>query len=81
MFFAQFTEFMIVLLMAAAVIAGVVGEPEDAVVILAIVVLNAVIGFVEEYRAEPRPAIRLPGLSPRLSARRFRLASIEAKVC
>ena len=43
---------MIVVLLAAAVIAGFLGEPADTVAIVAIVVLNAAIGFVQEYRAE-----------------------------
>ena len=51
-FAAQFADFMILVLLAAAVIAGFLGEPADTVAIMAIVVLNAVIGFVQEYRAE-----------------------------
>ena len=51
-FAAQFADFMIVVLLAAAVIAAFLGEPADTVAIVAIVVLNAVIGFVQEYRAE-----------------------------
>lgn len=52
MFFEQFKDFMIMVLIAAAIIAGIVGKPTDAAAILAIVILNAIIGFVQEYRAE-----------------------------
>jgi len=51
-FAGQFADFMIAILLAAAVIAGFLGEPADTVAIVAIVVLNAAIGFVQEYRAE-----------------------------
>ncbi len=51
-FAAQFADLIIWILIAAALISGVAGEWLDAVVILAIVVLNAVLGFVQEERAE-----------------------------
>jgi Ca2+-transporting ATPase len=50
--FSQFQDFMIVVLLAAALISGLVGEPEDAIAILVIVVLNAIVGAVQEFRAE-----------------------------
>ncbi len=52
MFLDQFRDFMIIILIAAAVISGFIGEITDTLVIVVIVILNAVIGFVQEYRAE-----------------------------
>src|SRR3990172_6645619 len=51
-FLDQFKDFMIMVLIAAAVIAGIMGEAADTVAIVVIVVVNSVIGFVQEYRAE-----------------------------
>jgi Ca2+-transporting ATPase len=51
-FLEQFKSFMIIVLIAAAVISGIVGDKTDTIIILIIVLLNAVIGFLQEYRAE-----------------------------
>jgi len=48
----QFSDFMILVLLGAAVISGLVGDVVDTLVILAIVVLNAVIGLVQAWRAD-----------------------------
>jgi Ca2+-transporting ATPase len=48
----QFADVMIVLLLAAAVVAGLVGDIVDTIAILVIVVLNATIGVIQEYRAQ-----------------------------
>jgi len=48
----QFTEVMVVILIIAAIISLVLGEYTDAVAIMAIVVLNAALGYSQEYRAE-----------------------------
>jgi Ca2+-transporting ATPase len=52
MLLAQFTDIMVLVLLAAAAVTAVVGAPEDIIAILAIVVLNAILGFVQEYRAD-----------------------------
>ncbi len=52
MFLDQFTDFMILVLIGAAIVSGIVGEPPDAIAIVGIVLLNGVIGFIQEYRAE-----------------------------
>ncbi len=52
MFLDQFKDFMIMVLIAAAVVSGIIGELVDTIAIVVIVVLNAIIGFVQEYRAE-----------------------------
>ena len=48
----QFTNAMIIVLIVAAVITALLGDLKDTVIILAIVVLNGIVGFVQEYRAE-----------------------------
>ena len=48
----QVADPMIALLVVAALISGIVGEPADTIVITVIVLLNAVIGVVQERRAE-----------------------------
>ncbi|TRX03450.1 cation-translocating P-type ATPase [Flavobacterium gawalongense] len=48
----QLLDFMILILITAAVISGILGDVTDAVIILAIVVINAFVGFIQEYRAE-----------------------------
>lgn len=52
MFLDQFKDFMIMILIAAAVVSGIIGELIDTIAIVVIVILNAIIGFVQEYRAE-----------------------------
>ncbi|MGY1455621.1 cation-translocating P-type ATPase [Streptomyces sp. SS8] len=48
----QFRSWLIGILLAAAVVAGVIGEIKDAIVITAVLVINAVIGYLQERRAE-----------------------------
>ena len=45
LFVAQFADFMILILLAAAVVSGLIGDLSDTLVIVAIVLLNAAIGF------------------------------------
>ncbi|HNQ86729.1 MAG TPA: cation-translocating P-type ATPase [Deltaproteobacteria bacterium] len=48
----QFTAVMVLILIAAAVVSGFIGKTVEMVAILAIVVMFAMLGFVQEYRAE-----------------------------
>jgi len=52
LFLSQFSSFIVWVLIIAAVIAGILGEWVDAIAILVIVILNAIIGFVQEFNAE-----------------------------
>ncbi len=49
---AQMKETMVLVLLAASAVSYLVGDIKDTVVILAIVVLNALLSFFQEYRAE-----------------------------
>ncbi len=52
LFGRQFTDVLIIILLVAAVIAWATGDLTDTVMILIIVILNASLGFSQEYRAE-----------------------------
>ena len=49
---AQFTETMVIVLVIAAIISALLGDYKDAIAIVAIVILNALLGFRQEYQAE-----------------------------
>jgi Ca2+-transporting ATPase len=51
-FFEQFKDFIIWVLIGAAIVSGFLKEWVDALAIIAIVILNAVLGFLQEHRAE-----------------------------
>ncbi|RKO88309.1 E1-E2 ATPase-domain-containing protein [Blyttiomyces helicus] len=51
MLFTQVTDFMILILIAAAIAEGAAGDIKSTIVLLAVVVLNVVIGFTQEYKA------------------------------
>ncbi len=52
MFLGQFNDFMIWVLMAAVAISAAEGQMLEAFAITAILILNGVLGFIQEYRAE-----------------------------
>src|SRR5699024_3360060 len=51
-FLKQFQDFMVLLLLAATLVAGMLGEYIDAIAIMVIVLLNGFIGFFQEQKAE-----------------------------
>ena len=51
-FLSQFNDFIVWVLIGATVISGIMGDKADAVTILIIVVVNAILGFVQEYKTE-----------------------------
>lgn len=52
LFFRQFLDFMVLVLIGAALISFAFGEMADALMIMVIVIVNGILGFVQEYKAE-----------------------------
>ena len=51
-FLSQFNDFIVWVLIAATIISGIMGEKADAITILLIVVMNSILGFIQEYKTE-----------------------------
>ncbi len=67
---SQFTSVMVIVLVAAAIISAFIGDTKDSVVIMAIVVLNAALGFFQEYQAEQALAALGAMQTPQVRVRR-----------
>jgi len=70
LFVSQFKNLLILILLAATALSLLVGEWVDALMIAAIVLLSAVLGFVQEYKAEQALEALKKMLSPTITALR-----------
>ncbi|GKX65540.1 calcium-translocating P-type ATPase, PMCA-type [Inconstantimicrobium mannanitabidum] len=52
LFLSQFNDFIIWVLIGATVISGIMGQKADAITIMIIVIINAILGFAQEYKTE-----------------------------
>lgn len=81
MLLAQFKDVMILILLAAAIISGIIGDLTDTIVILVIVLLNAILGLIQEYRAEKAmQALKLMAVTHANVVRDGRTNSVPATV-
>lgn len=79
LFVRQFLDVMTGVLALAAIVSAVIGEATDAFVILAIVALNGLLGFIQEYKAEQALSALKAMLTPKAQAvRDGRLVEISA---
>jgi P-type Ca2+ transporter type 2C len=70
LFFNQFKNTLIIILLVATILSALLGEIVDATIIMAIIIFCAVLGFVQEYRAEQALEALKKMLSPTVTALR-----------
>lgn len=77
----QFSDFMVLILIACTLISAFMGEVTEAITIIAIVILNCILGFVQEYRTE-KTMEALKGLAAPVArvVRDGRLVEIQAEM-
>ncbi len=75
----QFKDFMILVLIGAAIIARIIGEPADTLVIIAIVIINAIIGFIRntEQKGHGRPLKKMAANAATVAGKEIEGGSIR----
>ena len=58
-FLEQFKDFLVIILIISAVISGILGDAESAIVIFVVITMNAILGTVQTVKAE-QSAVRVP---------------------
>src|SRR4051794_25634569 len=82
LFFNQFKDFMVLILLAATLVSGLLGEYIDAIAIIMIVLVNGFLGFFQERKAEKSLSALKEMAAPQMMVQRDGLwTKIQAKDC